>query len=190
MLGTAALALASAPAALAMVLDPVPEVVRTKPVPPKLDAQPKDTQLSDLSSFRQPDYGSSAEVGNPVRQTLNDDANAAGREIDARAAQLEPDPTRLEWLKGCAKNALWEILYDGVWDYGNGTSFSVDDELNATMERMSQCIQTHFGVGQDVSDPVAAWIMQSITDNGSQVANDLGLSAFINWVAVTAWYSM
>jgi hypothetical protein len=189
MLGVAVLALAGAPAALAAIdVYRAPEEVRSNPVPPTLNIQRTNIQRSDLSAYQQPDYGSSAPVGNPVRDTFNNDATTTGREIDQHVAQLDSDPNDQDLLKKCAKNALWGILFDGVYDAVNGYSFDVNAELSTATNSVSQCVQNQFGVGTDVSAPVAAWIMQSVTGNGSDVATNYGVAAFINWVAVTAWY--
>jgi hypothetical protein len=190
----AVLALVGAPAALAIDADRVPEPLRAHPVAPVLDAnhQPSNTQLrnSDLSPLNQPDYGSTAENGTTIRVTLNNDATAAGQEIDNDAAAVLPDDEAgQEALKECAREALWDILFDAGYDPGN---FDLGSELKTASGRISTCIlHNNLGIQPPLSDSIADWMMESVINHGAHVVtNDPSLAAFINWAGVTGWYSI
>ena len=197
------LGLVGAPVALAAFEDSqVPEELRAQPITPTFDAQhqPADNSLAasarasadGLTSKDQPDYGGTAGVDSPIRPTLNADANAAGEEIDQDIVDLDPNDREGEYqLKTCLQNVLWDVLFDAVWDVNSQNNFDLGKEWDTTMGRAAACVADEFHVGPAVAASAADWMMESIIKHGSDVvAHDPHLAAFINWAAVTAWYSM
>jgi hypothetical protein len=191
---TAAVALAASPAALAFDVAPVPDELRAHPVAPSFIAQPRDPRVTSdgLTSTDQPDYGNTAPVGDPIRDALNTDADAAGTEIRDKAAALAPgDDAAQEALRRCIQNALWDMLFDAGWDTANGASFDLGSEVNMTASRAAGCMADYFHVGPLAADAAADWMMESVINHGADVlARDPSAAAFVNWAVVMAWYSI
>lgn len=194
------LAGASAAAAAADDLDidpkPVPPELRDHPITPELHETqtPGTVQLArdQLTSLKQPDYGATARIGTQVRVDLNADADAVGTEITDKADALAPDDSASEEaMKRCLQNALWDMLFDAVWDAVHGRGFNPDHELGLTASRTATCIADKFGVGMLTADSVSDWMMESVIEHGSEaITQDPSLEAFVNWLGVTAWYSI
>ena len=176
-------------------VEPVPEGLRAHPTVPEphRDTQSVTLKKSSLAPARGPDYGTPA-PSKAVTAELNTDARITGTEIQTQINELEPkadEQQERNELDDCFKGALFSILLDAIWDSANNRSVNLLSELTATSNRAASCIADHFHVGYLTAASISDWMLESVVHNGVDVlAHDPYVSAFIDWTAVTAWYSI
>jgi hypothetical protein len=185
-----ALALAAAPRALAVDIERVPEALRLRPSAPELSRRqeppPVTLRRTDLTVPSRPDYGPTAPIGGSVRVTLVIDTDLAVNETTYKAAELAPDRPDEDALRECVGGALWDVLFDAVYDVNHDRGFNLVSELQSTATRAGQCIANHFHFRLVLGEAIGDWLLESAIDRGANVVtHDRSLAAFINWAGVT-----
>jgi hypothetical protein len=140
----------------------------------------------DRSAERSPTY----EVAQSTRETLNQSSDdlatdAAVDEQDVGATGDESDED------DCFKRALWGMVFDAGWDAVNGYSFNIGAELTATANRLTGCLTERVGLPDVTAANLSDYLMESFKSRALEALKaDPTTKAFIDWVAVTAWYSI
>jgi hypothetical protein len=83
------------------------------------------------------------------------------------------------------------MVFDAGWDAANGDSFNIGNELNATTNRLVGCLTERVGLPGITARSLSDYLMASFESRALEAMQlDPTTKAFIDWVAVTAWYSI
>ncbi len=122
--------------------------------------------------------------------TLNRDSSGLRQDAitDEERAKAAEEVSRDD---GCFKAALWGIVFDAGWDLINGYSFNIGSELDASSSRALACLIHQAGLPPVTAANLTDYFMESFKNRALDVLHAAPTTnAFIDWVAVTAWYSI
>lgn len=140
----------------------------------------------DRSGGSTPTYEVAQSTWDSLNRTSEDLSNdVASDETSAKATSDESDED------DCVKAALWGMVFDAGWDDANSYSFNLGAELNATITRLTGCLMTRAGLPNATATNLSDFLIDSFKTRALEALHtDPTTKAFIDWIAVTAWYSI
>jgi hypothetical protein len=140
----------------------------------------------DRSADRTPTYTVDQSTWDTLDQSSEDLASDTGHdEQEAGATSDESDENT------CFRDSLWGIVFDAGWDALNGYSFNIGAELSATANRLINCLTYQVGLPTVTATNLSDYLMESFKNQALEALNaDPTTKTFLDWVAVTAWYSV
>lgn len=145
---------------------------------------------------RQPTYDRTAEstptynVDDSTWQSLNRESSdlASDTTIDAEEANAAAEEVD---VNECFKAGLWGMVFDAGWDAVNGYSFDIGNELSTMSTRLVGCLTEKAGLPNVTASRLSDFLMESFKSRAlAALQVDPNTKAFLDWVAVTAWYSI
>ena len=144
-----------------------------------------------------PTYYHRAGESTPTYRLAQDTWDTLNRESSSLAQDVTADEERAQAAEeayrddSCFKGALWGIVFDAGWDLINGYSFDLGAELDATSKRATACLIHQAGLPPVTAPTLTDYFMESFKNRALEVLHTApSTSAFIDWVAATAWYSI
>ena len=138
-----------------------------------------------------PTYDAAAGVGTDARVGLNQAAAGFGRDVSSGEEALGADQTEDDAIDDCLKSALWNMLFNAIWGTNHQVQFTPQGLWNASYNALLGCLQQRLGLDWVGASSLSNYFAEKLIGRGVAALRwDPTTTAFADWAAVTAFYSI